>query len=130
MCILISSNVKTDFSLLNYFSGEYYAYTNRQVSTSSVNLGSCYMNNFKLKNSSIVIGESIKVENLEVGAVLKSLNAKVIKTEYLESGAVVIYAYSPKISKSVMVNSNKVNLQIANYDEYSIVGWPLILGSF
>lgn len=130
MCILLSSNTKTNFSLLDYFNGEYYAYTSSQVSSNSVNLGNCYMNNFKLKDNSILIGESIKIDNLEIGAALKTLNAKLIKTEHLESGAVVIYAYSPKILTSVRVGSNKVNLQIANYDEYSIIGWPLILGSF
>ena len=30
----------------------------------------------------------------------------------------------------VYIDDKKVNIQIANCEEYAVVGWPLILGSF
>ncbi len=77
-----------------------------------------------------VVGESIKIENFEPIAGLKTLKAKVVATENLDNGATVIYAYTNLIKDSVKIANNDVNLQIAHYDEYTVIGWPLILGSF
>ena len=40
------------------------------------------------------------------------------------------YSYSPLIKKSLNIENNNVNLQIAYKNDSSIIGWPLILGSF
>ncbi|MBR1988802.1 MAG: hypothetical protein IKA36_07185, partial [Clostridia bacterium] len=61
---------------------------------------------------------------------LNDLDAEVIKTEYLDCGAVVISAYTSKIGEQIEIDNTCVNLQIAVYDDYSIIGWPTILGSF
>ena len=116
------------FSLLDYYSGEYFSYSNQPLKDNSIYTGSCYINSEI--NSKEIIGESITVKNFEPSAAIKELKAKVVKTEYLESGAIVIYAYSKFIPKSVKLESEKVNLQIAYYETHSIIGWPLILGSF
>ena len=128
--IFISSgHVKNNFTLLDYFSGEYLSYTDAPVDDESVNLGFCYMqNNYNKKYK--LVGESLKIKNFEPGQAIEVLKAEVIKTEYLENGTVVIYAYSRYIDKIVTVDNKNVNLQIAHNDEYSIIGWPLILGSF
>ena len=124
-----SKNVEKDFTLLDYFAGEYTSYTHEQTSETDLNLGFCFMQENKSVNIGLV-GESLKIYNFEPIDALKKLNAKLVKTEYVGSGLVVLYAYTNKIKDSVELDAKKVNLQIANCDEYSIVGWPLILGSF
>ena len=128
--ILIScKEVENDFTLLDYFSGEYTAYTEIAVDSNCVNLGFCYMQDSVVDESELV-GESLKVFNFEPISALKKLNAKVIKTEYLEDGTTIIYAYTNLIKEKVEVENKNVNIQIAQNDEYSIIGWPLILGSY
>ena len=127
--ILISGTPKQSFSLTDYFSGEYYAYTEKPASENYIFLGFCYMNKGKVINKDI-IGESMVIKNFEPISAIKTLNAKIIKTEVLENGAVVIYAFSSLINKNVTLENEKVNLQIAHYANYSVIGSPLILGSF
>ena len=124
LILICNIQPKADFSLLDYFDGEYTVYSN---SGEGVNLGFCYMSSKPVDNK---MGESLKIENCLPSAALTKLNAKVVKTEYLQTGASVIYAYTNKIANSVEVNNNKVNLQLACYDDYFIIGWPLIMGSF
>lgn len=128
--ILISSKqVKNDFSLLDYFSGEYTAYTESARSENCLNLGFCYMQDEKVEESEL-LGESLKVYNFEPIDALKTLKAKLVKTEYLENGTTVIYAYTTLIKEKVEIENKNVNIQIAQNDDYSIIGWPLILGSY
>lgn len=115
------------FSLLDYFSGNYTVYTSL-AGEECVDLGFCYMNSKPVKEG--VVGESVRVENLDISAAIRTLNAKVIKTEYLDDGTTVIYAHTNLINKHVVVEKKKVNLQIAFKDEITTIGWPLILGSF
>ena len=117
------------FSLLDYFAGEYSAYSEVKIENKSkTDLGFCFMYNEPVDQG--LVGESVKIEDFEVASAIKTLNAKVVKTECLDNGTVVIYAYTNKINKTVEINNKKVNLQIAHNDEYAIIGWPLILGSF
>ena len=125
----MSGTPKQNFSLTDYFSGEYYAYTENPASENYIFLGFCYMNKGKVMQHNLV-GESMVIKNFEPISAIKTLNAKIVKTEVLDSGAVVIYAYSSFINKNVTLENEKVNLQIAYYDNYSVIGWPVILGSF
>ena len=128
--ILIGNvGVKNNFTLLDYFDGEYYAYSNSPISNHYIFLGSCYMNIGEV-NSNDIVGESMIIENFEPIAAIEELNGKIIFTEFLDTGASVIYAYTDKIGRYVNVNGEKVNIQIAQYNDYSVIGWPLILGSF
>ena len=70
------------FSLLDYFNGEYTAYTQTAIDENSVDLGFCYMQNCTVKTK-LLIGESVKVYNFEIGSALKELKAKVVKTEMI-----------------------------------------------
>ena len=128
MVLFYVNQTKINFSLKNYFDGEISYYTDSKQNSDCINLGFCYISNEVNKNSTI-IGESIKIKNLEVASAINTLKAQIIKTEYLENGTNVIYAYSPLIKSSIQSSNNKINLQIATNDEYSTIGWPLILGS-
>ncbi len=126
--ILVAGEKKeNNFSLRDYFSGEYYAYVDKNVDN-SVFLGFCYMTADNIETNEI-IGESMKIYDFEVSSAIDDLDAYIIKSEWVED-AVVIYAYTNKIETSVNAFDATVNLQIACYDEYCIIGWPLILGSF
>lgn len=128
--ILIGNvGVKNNFTLLDFFDGEYYAYSNSPISNHYIFLGSCYMNIGEV-NSNDIVGESMIIENFEPIAAIEELNGKIIFTEFLDTGASVIYAYTDQIGRYVNVNGEKVNIQIAQYNDYSVIGWPLILGSF
>ena len=126
--LLSCVNTKSQFSLLDYFSGEYTVYTSQGAGENCVDLGFCYMNSNPVENN--VVGESVVVNNLELGSALSILNARVVKTEYLEDGTTVIYAHTNKIREQVKVDGKNVNLQIANKGEKFVIGWPLILGSY
>lgn len=126
--ILLSNSPSKDFTLLDYFDGEYSAYSNKPLSENCINLGTCYMNMGKVEGD--LVGESIIVYNLEVSNAIDDLSAVVIKAEILDDGTSVLYCYTDLINTSVKINNCKVNIQIAHNDQYSVIGWPLILGSF
>lgn len=128
LIILISAENQTQFSLLNYFSGEYVAYTSKDSTEDSIDLGFCFINSKPVEGC--VVGESMVIENFEVSSALSVLNARVVKTEYLEDGTTVIYAYSNLINDKVEVFGRNVNLQVATKNERTVIGWPLILGSY
>ena len=92
LILLGNVNFKNQFSLLDYFSGEYTVYTSTPNGEDGLNLGFCYMNSKPTTKN--VVGESLKIEDLEVHAVLKDLSANVIKTECLEDSTIIIYAYT------------------------------------
>ena len=127
LLLLLGTWKNQQFTLLDFFDGEYSVYTTEHVQ-GSTDLGFCRV--VENKKVSSVIGESVKIKNFEPVSAMEILNAKLIKTEVLSDGTIVLYGYSNLINKSVMIDSQQVNLQIACKDEGCIVGWPLILGSF
>ncbi|MBQ9795605.1 MAG: hypothetical protein IJW36_01405 [Clostridia bacterium] len=127
LILIVGVDKNSSFSLLNYFSGDYTVYTSTSSET-GVDLGFCYMNSNP--SSENVVGESLVVENFAISNALSVLNARVVKTEYLEDGTTVIYAYTNLINKKVKLDNKNVNLQIATKNDRTVIGWPLILGSF
>ncbi|MCQ2564341.1 MAG: YwmB family TATA-box binding protein [Clostridia bacterium] len=125
--VLSGGRGTNNFSLTKYFIGDYFCYTEDKIADESINLGPFY-ETAELKTTN-PLGESMVVENFEPLAALETLDADLISTEIIGS-AVVMYAYTPLIKDYKLVAGNKINLQIANYDNYSVIGWPLILGSF
>ena len=128
--ILVKPN---NFSLNMYFdSGILHIYTKRPINETSLLLANVYMSSSsKGVQQNEIIGESLYFENLEVGSALSTLKAKVKFTEYISNQKLtLIYAYSSLIPKYETVNNVKINLQISTCEEYSVVGWPLIYGSF
>ena len=122
-----------EFSLQNYFdAGLLHIYTSRPINETSIALANTYIStSSKGIKKGDILGESLYFNNLEIGSAIKKLKAKVKFTEYLDNqNLTIIYAYTNLISKYEMVNNVKINLQISTCDEYSIIGWPLIYGSF
>ena len=137
ICMLFACNIfikPKEFSLTNYFdSGLLHIYTNRPINETSIKLlETSYMSTSdKGCKKGDIIGESLYFENLEISSAINTLKAKVKFTEYLdEQNLTVIYAYSNLIPKYETVNNVKVNLQISTCNEYSVIGWPVIYGSF
>ena len=122
--ILNSVQTKSNFSLKDYFDfGELTIYSNYK----SEILPNVSMNTYKGE----VIGESLFLKNYEADAILKKLNAQIKFLEYIDNlDLSIIYAYSPIISKTVELKNTSINLQIAVANDYLVVGWPMILGSF
>ena len=128
LVLLSGLKVENKFSLLNYYSGEYIVYTASKTTEDGVNLGFCHMESKPTYEG--VMGESMVMYNIEVGAIIKDINARVVKTEYLEDGTTIIYAFTNLINDNVKIDGKVVNFQIAIKDERVVVGWPLILGSY
>ena len=126
--VLAGNKEVCDFTLLDYFSGEYTVYTSKANGNDCVDLGFCYMSSRPTTED--IVGESMVIEDFEIASAIKVLNAKVVKTEFLEDGTTVIYAFTNLISQKVKVSDKNVNLQIAQKDDITVIGWPLILGSF
>lgn len=122
-----------EFSLQNYFdNGLLHIYTNRPINETSIAITNIYMSsNTKGVTKGDIVGESLYFKNLEVSSAISKLKAKVKFTEYIdEQNLTLIYAYTNLISKYEIINNVKINLQISTCDEYSVIGWPLIYGSF
>ncbi len=128
LIVLSAVQTKSNFTLLDYFSGDYKVYTSNINGEDCVNLGFCYMGS--TPGEDCVIGECITIDNLEVASALSTLKARVVKTEYLEDGTTIIYAHTGLIQEVVEVSGARVNLQIATRENRSVIGWPLILGSY
>ena len=122
LLVLSQFQPSKNFSLLNYFSGEYIVYTAGQEN--QINLGYCKINTRHANKD--IVGETLILYNCEVATALETLNAKVIRTEYLERGVTLIYAYTSLIGKKVECYNQFVNIQIAIQDDKTIIGWPTI----
>ena len=136
LCLMFACSIfikPSEFSLQNYFdSGLLHIYTYRPINETSIAITNMYMstNNSGIQKGDIV-GESLYFDNLEVGSAINKLKAKVKFSEYIEEqNLTLIYAYTGLIPKYEIVNNVKINLQISTCDEYSVIGWPLIYGSF
>ncbi len=123
--IATGAKIEEPFSLLNYFSGEYYSYSTSRINQNSEFSGTLFINNCQIKND--LAGECMVVKNLEIGNAINSLKARVIKTEY-DANATIIYAYSPLIKCKARADGH--NLEFVDLEECAIVGWPNILISF
>lgn len=100
---------QNSFTLSNFFSGKIES----------------YYNNFSL------CGETLELKTQNIDNVLKKLNANVINSEYiLDQKLTIIYCYSTLVPQSVILKGKEINLQICIADEYVVVGWPMINGSF
>ncbi len=136
LCLMFACNILTkpkQFSLQNYFdSGLLHIYTSRPINQTSIPITHLYMSTSnKGVTKGDIVGESMYFNNLEIDSALKKLKAKVKFTEFIdEQNLTLIYAYTNLISKYEMVNNIKINVQISTCNEYSVIGWPLIYGSF
>lgn len=127
LCILLlnSYSNQSNFSLSTYFkTGSITRYTHENTKNS-------ILPNITINGNNKLIGESIYFNNLNIDNALHTLLAKVEFTEYLiEKDLTIIYCSSPLVPRSVEIKNEIINLQIATCPEYTIIGWPMILGSF
>lgn len=133
LCGIFFTPHQNNFSLSNYFSGTtMYTYTNECINQTSTKITNTYMSlSSKGATTQNLLGESMFFDNLEVNSALKTLKATVKFTEYLSCEQLtIIYGYSPLIDKNKVIKNNLVNIQIAISNEYTIIGWPVIYGSF
>ena len=130
LLILIFNCAKTqnDFTLKDYFpTGEITYYTNENVDTTAHLLPNVYIS----KSSNYAIGESIFLKNIEIGNAIKTLGARVLLVETLqEKNLTILYCNLPQLHISVDYKGFDINLQIASCEDYTVIGWPMILGSF
>lgn len=118
--------IKKDFSLSDYFpEGQITIYSNIKDCDSQEIVQDVYIT----QNRNSVIGESVFLRNFETGQILDILDAKVVSVEYLDN-LTILFCKTDKINKQVKHNNQKINLQIATCEEYTVVGWPMILGGF
>lgn len=85
-----------------------------------------------LHNCSKVAGFTIKIQNMEINDIIKSLN--VTNTFALNFG---VYGWSKIFenlneinNKSIEISRKMVNFQCVAREDYVLVGMPIILGSF
>ena len=77
-----------------------------------------------------ITGESCTVyEDLQIEELLKDFNAVIIHEEKLE-GLTNYYCYSPKIKHGIKILGKTVNLHIAKSNEKTVLGTPIIFGSY
>lgn len=79
--------------------------------------------------SSDVIGEGIILPKEKQTELIKDFNAQLILVENINQGTNYYY-YSPKIRKSVRVQSKTVNLHIFISENTMMAGSPIIFGSY
>lgn len=84
-----------------------------------------------LKNATDVRGITITFQGdkNDVDDYLKKLNAKEVYREKVQN-VLIVYGYSDSIKRFVVVNDNKVNVEIAFDNKKVTVGSPIILGSY
>jgi len=149
-CIFISTCLSLVFygvvgpaniNLDDFFSGDYAFYSTAVIESpliTSVDFtGFSYIYHCKSSNASKIRplftdedGESVTfIGNIQNTAVLKNLGARIV-SESDAGGIGIIYAYTPKISAYITENGKKINLQIAQREETTTIGWPVILGSY
>lgn len=126
LIVVNSPNVKSEFSLKTYFKDiEITTYTKENLGEGNL------LPTVSASKSGKVIGETLFSKNLELGSALKTLRAKVLKTEFLpDENLTVILAHSDLINSEVKLNDMSINLQIAVSQDYIVIGWPMILGGF
>ncbi len=132
----LSSFSKTFFGTHTFFSTENF----KSEKTSTTKNGNGFLIECSTKNAeeifsklnlSKIDGESfcVKSHDFKITNFLNKLNAKIIKTENTQN-IKIVYAFSPKFPNFVLIDGQKVNLQIAQNFELTTIGTPLILGGF
>ena len=94
-----------------------------------------YIKAINASSSDVVSLNNANATNLKTSLtpkeIIKKLGAKVISKQRLENENLeIFYCFVENVSNFVVENGKKINLQIANNGEFSIVGFPLILTGY
>ncbi len=116
ICLMLSAvAVRLYFARLDNFVGGKYTAFDKNDEEISVSISKGY-------ERADISGDTVK-------SVIETLKARIIKTENV-GDITVIYAYSPMILKSVKLHGVTINLMIAKTSDRTVVGSPLIKGSY
>ena len=82
-------------------------------------------------NNNFIYGESFSFNGSknDINIIIKKLKIEILSKQDLDN-IIVIEGYSPLINKSIYINNENINIQIAFNNNKITVGYPLILGSF
>ena len=123
---------------------EYYIYClnicNDLTNCEIINNGNGYIiktdiNNAKLVKSKVsnILGESVRFKSTinKANDIIDFYNLKIIKEEKIED-ILCIYGYCENndFNNSILIDNNKVNLQVAFSNGYMTIGTPIILGDY
>lgn len=84
---------------------------------------------FKIKSTYLKTGESVVVLDKDKEEIIKDLNAKIVFIKTTSFGTNV-YAYSNKLKNKTTINGEIVNIQIYCNETKTVIGTPIIFGSF
>ena len=114
-------NVKPE---LQDFGNTYETYIGGNSSLAKIQKSGSYGLNF------LTAGESVRVDSvLDLGTILNALDADLVFSEKCSEG-VNYYAYTSKLKHKKLINGKLVNLQVFVSEEQTVIGTPLIFGSF
>lgn len=99
--------------------------------------GSFYVYRCKLQDAGMIadkLGNILGVAvfydgEIALSEVLGQYDAKAVVID-TDQGFTNVYAYSDKLGKGVMLDGEEINIQIAIKDGQTVVGSPLIIGSY
>lgn len=109
---------------LSFFSSDRYAYLGSNSSSADI----VKTNNFCLYFNRT--GESVELAyKVDVDKIFNGLQAKLVFSEQTDDG-VSYYAYSPVLKFQTLLSGKRVNLHVFVGENRSVIGSPLIFGSF
>ena len=129
------------FGLENYFAGEYAFYSTDLVESPLVTrrqeLGFSFIYFTRSEDAAElrrlftrIDGESITLDiKQSTSEILKKLQARQVSRDRI-GDLTTIYAYSPKVPTYIIVDGERINIQIAQANNRTLIGFPIILGSF
>lgn len=134
--IVLLGYVPNDSSIYSFYTTDNINTINNAtvVKNGNSSIVSCTSLNAKNVKQSLknILGESVKINNPSkdiIDNLYQYINKNIVYYEVLEN-TTITYCYNPSLLNFVMIDGQKVNLQIAQNNNYIVIGYPLILGSF
>ena len=148
-CLVIFAIVRlptTQLSLKSYMPIDVYTYTFYTtdsiteipnatiINNGTASIVSCLNENALDVRKSIcnLLGESVSIKNPSpkcISDVKNFIDKKVKFTEEID-GTKISYAYDSTLQHFIIVDDQKINIQVAQSKDCLVIGYPLILGSF
>lgn len=132
-------NIKNCYANANYsfYVADDIKFSNNYTEIENAGLGNIVTCNAQIcnivkKDLSNIVGESITFEGTtrDVINLLDIYNASVVKTEHINEDILCVYASTSKFKNSILIDNQKINLQIAYSNGRVTMGTPIILGSY
>lgn len=137
--LTIALGIMQENSIIDYF--EYFSECIISTSntfdndTNAIKNGNQYIlrlnkNNYQqyLRNVSSIESITLRVDNVKVNEIVKTLHIDIKNISYIYD-CKVIDGYTDRL-KCVVVGDTKYNIQLAQYKDYVLIGYPLIMQGF